>query len=379
MTEQVPIEQEPQKRNFRKILSAIFRWCSYVSIACLFISFFAPYVSPAVFWPIAFFGLLQPAFFFLNFLFLLWWAIRRKRHAFYSLAVLLFSLPHTWREFNIITGDKAPANSFSVMSYNVKVFDLYNWSHNLETRSKMFGLIRGQDPSILCIQEFYNEDSTTNSNLDSLLKKPGYPYYDVEYTTTLRKDDHWGVVTFSKFPIVNKGVIQFTTHNNNVCIYSDVIINSDTVRIYNMHLQSIALGKADYKFISAVTTLEDAQDEIESSKNILRRMKRAYAKRAGQAESIAAHMAQCPYPMIVCGDLNDTPVSYTYRTISSGLEDSFLECGFGLGKSFVNPTPVPRIDYIFHSEKFHAYEYQTLDEDGLSDHYPVRCKVVLTK
>jgi endonuclease/exonuclease/phosphatase family metal-dependent hydrolase len=279
--------------------------------------------------------------------------------------------------FRFGTQETAPAAAFTVMSYNVKLFDLYNWTGNKETRARIFSMLKSQSPDILSVQEFFNQDSGAFRNLDSLKKLLNLPYAHVEYTITLRKDDHWGVVTFSKFPIVNSGKIVFNNRNNNICIYTDMIINSDTVRVYNMHLQSVSFGYADYKFLDQVANGEDADSEVESSKNILRRMKRASVKRARQSESIREHIAACPYPVIVCGDFNDTPVSYTYEEISSELEDAFLEKGKGFGKTFVNPFPLPRIDYILHSPKFHVWEFETIQEKNLSDHYPVKCKMTM--
>lgn len=341
----------------------------------------APLVSPAVFWPLSFFGLIQPVFVLLNFIFLVYWSIRKRRQAFYSFAILLISIPYDLRQFSFHfgTAGKAPAAAFTVMSYNVKLFDLYNWSGNKQTRARMFSMLKSASPDLLTLQEFFNQDSGAFRNLDSLKKLLHLPYAHVEYTISLHKDDHWGVVTFSKFPIVNQGKIVFNNRNNNICIYTDVIIENDTVRIYNMHLQSVSFGYADYKFLDQLSKGEDADSEVESSKNILRRMKKASVKRSRQAESIAEHISKCHYPVIVCGDFNDTPVSYTYNTISSKLCDAFLEKGSGFGKSFVNPFPLPRIDYILHSEQFHVWEFKTIDEKNLSDHFPVICRMTMTK
>ncbi len=352
---------------------------NWFAIAGLFLASVSPYVSPAVFWPLAFFGLVHPAFVLLNLIFLLWWTIRRRKQAFYTLAILLLSIPFYAKQFpfRFHSSSAAPASAFTVMSYNVKLFDLYNWTGNKKTRGKMFSLLANEKPDLLNIQEFYNEDSGTFRNLDSLKSLLSFPYAHVEYTITLRKNDHWGVVTFSKFPIVNTGKIVFNTRNNNICIYTDLLIDGDTVRVYNMHLQSVSLGYADMKTLDQLGKGEDLDDEVESSKNILRRMKRAYIKRAHQAESIAEHMANCPYKIIVCGDFNDTPISYSYRIISDGLQDAFLESGSGLGKSFINPFPFPRIDYILHSSSMKAFEFKTIQENGMSDHYPVVCKMTV--
>jgi endonuclease/exonuclease/phosphatase family metal-dependent hydrolase len=371
-----PIKPKKKRSWFSRILLGL----NWFVIGGLLLACLAPYVSPAVFWPLAFFGLAQPVFVLLNLIFLTWWIIRKRRQAFYSLAILLCSIPGDLKEFHVdFSGPVKSGNQFFVMSYNVKLFDLYNWTGNKQTRNKMFTMLKENPCGIVCLQEFFNQDSGAFRNLDSLKKLLQLPNAHAEYTITLHKTDHWGVVTLTKYPIVNSGKIVFNNRNNNICIYTDMLINGDTVRVYNMHLQSISFGYADYKFIDQVASGEEADSEVESSKNILRRMKRAYIKRARQAESIAEHIAACPYPVIVCGDFNDTPVSYSYKTISEGLEDAFLEKGSGFGKSFVNPLPVPRIDYILHSPKFRAIDFEIIREKNLSDHYPVVAKLLMNK
>jgi endonuclease/exonuclease/phosphatase family metal-dependent hydrolase len=315
-----------------------------------------------------------------NILFLLYWIVRRKQQVYYTLIALLISMIHISKQFRIPLGapDPAPASAFSLMSWNVKLFDLYNWSGNKETRAKMFSLIKAQDPGVLCLQEFYSEDTGPFRNLDTLKSLLQYPFASEAYTITLRKTDHWGVATFSRYPIVHEGKIVFNNRSNNICLYSDIAVNGDTIRVYNMHLQSINFGYADIRFVETMLSEEEAEDELESSKNILRRMKRAYARRAEQANAIAKHMRTCPHPMIICGDFNDTPISYTYRILADDMHDAFRESGAGFGKTFVNPLPIPRIDYIFHSTTLKSWEFTTIKTEGMSDHYPVTCKLSFT-
>ncbi len=295
------------------------------------------------------------------------------------MGALILSLVHFNTQFQVSFGeqDKAPDNSFKLMSWNVKLFDLYNWSGNAETRSKMFSVITNEQPAVLCLQEFYSQDKGTFRNLDTLPKLLSLLHVHSAYTTTLRKTDHWGVATFSKYPIVNEGKIVFNVKSNNICIYTDLLVNKDTIRVYNMHLQSINFGYDDIHFVETMLNEEEAQNEIESSKNILRRMKRAYTRRAGQADAIAKHMSTCKYPMIICGDFNDTPISFTYNILTENMNDAFQESGSGFGKTFINPLPIPRIDYILHSNVLKSWEFKTIETEGMSDHYPIVCKISL--
>jgi hypothetical protein len=376
VTEAQYIEPVPSRKKL-SWFSRVVLFFNWFVIVGLLVADLSPYVNPARLWIFAFFGLLQPGLVILNLLFLLYWLIRRKRQAYYTLVALVISLVHFNSQYQISFGeqDKAPDSAFKLMSWNVKLFDLYNWTGNTETRSRMFGVIEDEIPDVLCLQEFYSQDKGTFRNLDTISKLMKFDFVHSAYTTTLRKTDHWGVATFSKFPIINEGKIVFNVRSNNICIYTDLLVGSDTIRVYNMHLQSINFGYDDIHFVETMLNEEEAQNEIESSKNILRRMKRAYTRRAGQADAIAEHMLECRYPMIICGDFNDTPVSYTYNILTRNMEDAFRVSGSGFGKTFINPLPIPRIDYILHSEQLQSWEFKTLEKTGMSDHFPIVCRI----
>jgi endonuclease/exonuclease/phosphatase family metal-dependent hydrolase len=375
---QTPEVSSPRKLSwFSKFLLGL----NAFAVVGLILSYIAPYINPDVFWPTAFFGLAYPIFILVNMLFLLYWLIRRRKLWMISLGVLVLGWTIQGRTFQWRFASPAPApkNCMRVISYNVKLFDLYNWSHNADTRSKIFKLIDAEKPAIFCVQEFFTEDEGEFQNLDTLRQLLSLPYTHVEYTVTLRKTDHWGVATFSKYPIVATGHIVFNSRSNNRCIYSDLLVEGDTIRVYNMHLQSINFGYVDYKFLSDLKAGKDVTDEAERSKNIIRRLNIGFVRRSRQADAVAENIAACPYPVIVCGDFNDTPVSYVYQTISKNLTDAFVESGTGFGKTFVNPLPFPRIDYILHSKQFQSYNFNVNQQQGLSDHYPIMCDIYKTK
>src|SRR5690606_35944163 len=134
---------------------------------------------------------------------------------------------------------------------------------------------------------------------------------------------YFGVATFTKFPIINKGEIAFENDPNNFCIYSDVLIESDTFRVFNAHLGSIRLQHDDYEFFGDQEGPEYPVKK-ETGQRILTRLKAAFEKRAVQAEKVTQEIAASPYPVIFCGDLNDTPVSYCYRQFNKLLQDAFV-------------------------------------------------------
>jgi endonuclease/exonuclease/phosphatase family metal-dependent hydrolase len=154
-------------------------------------------------------------------------------------------------------------------------------------------------------------------------------------------------------------------------------MDKDTFRVYNCHLQSIQLNHEHYQFMDSLKFRYDNQ-QIEEIKDISFRLRDAFIKRAAQADIIAAHLSSCPHPVIICGDFNDTPVSYTYRTIKDGLQDAFSGSGWGLGRTYNGKFPSFRIDYILHSESIEALFFSR-EKVKLSDHFPIISYLKLKK
>jgi endonuclease/exonuclease/phosphatase family metal-dependent hydrolase len=354
------------------LFNRIFLWLHYFTIIGLVVGISAKYISPEIFWVPAFFGLAFPYFYLLNILFMVFWLAQFKAATTLGVIALLLGASTAYRyvQFNS-AGNKPTSRELKVTSFNSMLFDLYNWSKNKESRAKILAGIAEIDPDILCLQEFYtSEQSGDFNNTDTIRQKLKMPYFHNEFTITLREHDHWGIATFSKFPIINQGTINFNTSSNNICIFSDIVINTDTIRVYNLHLQSISFSKEDNKFLEDVMAKKKLEDEMASSRNILRRLKRAFIKRTRQADMVAAHIKTSRYPVILCGDFNDTAASYAYEKLSEDLEDSFLERGFGLGRTYAGKWPQFRIDYILHDKRLECSRYRR-EQETYTDHFPI--------
>lgn len=349
-------------------------WLNYFAAIALLLSVLSKYISPATFWPLAFLGIGFPVLLGLNFLFVVFWGAQMRAWAMLSGAVILFSANNIFGNFQFQFSERTPSNKdIKIMDYNCMLFDLYNWSHNKHSRKIIFNMLQEEAPDILCLQEFYNSEKPTDfHNADTLVSFLETKNIHTEYTTTLRTTDHWGIATLTKFPIVRKGKIVFETTSNNICIYTDVLINKDTMRIYNMHLASISFGKKEYKFIEAINKNEYKDSSMIKSKSIIKRLRDGFLKRAQQSEMVAAHIKTCKYKIILCGDFNDTPSSFAYNTLSKDLKDAFRESGNGIGKTYHGSLPFLRIDYILHSKDFESYNYKRYPE-SLTDHYPISC------
>lgn len=339
----------------------------------LLVSIFAKYISPVLFWLPAFFGLAFPFLFIVNLFFVLYWVAQFKPAFLFGVIAFVLSIPTAYRYVQFsFSKEKNENHELKITSYNSMLFDLYNWTKNHETRPRIMSSLVDIKPDIICLQEFYTSEQKGDfNNIDSIKHILKTSYFHSEYTTTLRKHDHWGIATFSKYPIIKKGKIIFNTTSNNICIYSDIVVNRDTLRIYNVHLQSVSFSKKDNQFLEdVISEKRNAENEMENSKNILRRLKRAFLKRTMQVDMIVMHMKLCPYKMVLCGDFNETAASYSYQQLSRNLNDAFVEKGLGFGRTYAGKWPQFRIDYILHDKKLHCSDYRRSDET-YTDHYPI--------
>lgn len=292
----------------------------------------------------------------LNIIFALYWLLRGKVKLLLSIGVLILA----YFFFNPFIGfsSEGKANqfesTFKIMSYNVHLFNLYEEPKATLDVSKTFSdIIESKKPDIVCIQEFYQDQKHDFS---------AYPFQYIHFNKRKDKkgvltDDILGQAILSKYPIINKGAFDFKgTYNN--CLFVDIVKAQDTVRIYNIHLQSMGV-------LPKVSYLQEA-----NTKKLLGRMSNGFMRQQLQIEKILAHKADSPYPVLFSGDFNNTPFSYVYREMNKGMKDAFLERGNGLGTTYLFDSYPMRIDYILASETFEIVKFETIKKT-FSDHYPI--------
>ncbi|MFH1319332.1 MAG: endonuclease/exonuclease/phosphatase family protein [Bacteroidota bacterium] len=389
------------KSRYNKLsfISRLLLILNYIVAACLLISYAAHYINPEYFWQLAFFGMAYPILLAINILFVFFWIIKWKKYFLLSLIVVAAGYTHLFNFIQIRNINKTDSiesklvdpekSGFKLLSYNVRLFDLYNWrnNRNIVTRNKIFDFIRDESADVICLQEFFSDNTGYFTTLDTIIKFQDAKNYHVEYTQILSGKHHWGIATFSKYPVVNKGKILFESKSNNICIFTDIKVKNDTIRIYNAHLASMHFQYKDYQFLQNLGNIDPGYTPYkkdlpkkkagvyEGTKTILKRVKAAFIKRAKQAEHISEHISRSPYPVIICGDFNDTPTSYAYHKIAGGLTDAFTQSGSGLGRTYIGAFPSFRIDYILHSKKLNSFNFQTITSNDLSDHYPLSCYI----
>jgi endonuclease/exonuclease/phosphatase family metal-dependent hydrolase len=345
-----------------------------LALIAICLSYLSMFVSPEYFWMLAFMGLAHPILLIINLIFVVYWLFVRKKTALFSLFIILIGwgkIGDVYQISNKSNYENIPKDSLlEVMSYNVRLFDLYNWTENKNTRNNILELIRKQQSDIICFQEFFHEDTGIFNTLDTLKQIQEAKNVHIDYSAHVKNVNHWGIATFTRFPIIEKGLIHFKDSSDNISIFTDVLFHKDTVRIYNLHLESIRFRRADYEALEKITGKRD-ETNLDGPQRIISRMRRAYIRRARQTNVIREHIEASPHPVIVCGDFNDTPTSYAYHQIAKNLDDSYREKGNGIGSTYVGMIPFLRIDYVL----FDPIYFEVLDSKIIkkkySDHYPV--------
>ena len=349
-------------KSIRQIIGWIFRIGILLLAAGLATSYFSRYVNPAGTWFFAFFGLLFPQLVALNILLAILWTVVKRKIFWLHIAVILpafFFLPAyvQWRSGDHQPGRPAQHGEIKIITYNVHLFGVNTATRTLETLPGIKAFIEQEDPDIVCLQEAAVFDTAGIRRLF-----PHYPY--IHYRSRRLYGRAWfTTVTLSRHPVLKKDVIVFPD-SGNICIYTDISIGGQTVRVYNNHLESTRLD-----FAMSFSRLKEDTGRNNEIKRVTVRLRDAFKKRAAQVDKVAAHIAASPYPVLVCGDFNDLPMSYTYRKMKGNRRDAFMDAGTGIPSSFRSMLPAFRIDYIFNDDYFKAKQFY-IPKIRYSDHYP---------
>ncbi|WP_131539201.1 endonuclease/exonuclease/phosphatase family protein [Pedobacter nototheniae] len=324
---------------------------------------------------IAFFGLAYPFSLLGNVILLIWWSLNKKwLFAILTLAVIAFGYK-TLRATLAFGGSEGRAEksegSIRMMTYNVHSFKLYGENNTESVKEKMLKVVKDQNPDIICFQEFYTRYKGSFDTIDSLKALLNTKYY---YFVPTNKNEYEanGLAIFSKYKIINTGKIPFEQGiAGNMSIYADLQMGLKTLRIYNVHFQSISFEKQDYDYLDKV---KEMNTEIQPSKRILKMLKSAFLKRSNQVDIMKKEMATCETPYLIAGDFNDTPASYVVTQITTGLNNAFIKKGSGLGRTYNGKFPNFQIDYIATSKQLEILNYH-ITQAKLSDHFPVRSDI----
>jgi len=314
----------------------------------LILSLALPYIPPTVFPTVSVLSLTVPILIFVNLAFVIYWLLGLKKQLFLSLICLFIGFNFFNSLYKFKGQTIVSSNKLKVMSYNVRMFNIYKWIDNPNLIDEMTDFIKVENPDILCLQE-YHDSKKINFN---------YPY---KYIKITQQKQGFGQAIFSKYPIVKSGSLNFKKTINNA-IFIDIVKNEDTLRVYNVHLESLKLKPSDERF------------NKKSSEKLLKRIGSTFANQQNQIDLLKKSINACTYKKIICGDLNNTAFSWAYHQLSNELNDSFKLVGNGFGTTYKLFKIPLRIDFIFTDKSISVDGFKNYLEK-YSDHYPIMATI----
>jgi len=329
-------------------LEKIIHYLNIIVALLLLCSFIVPYFPPSTFPTFSLLSLAVSPLIVFNFLFLIYWLFRFKKSFFVSGAVLCATYFYFNPFYKISTeGNTMPKeHSLSILSYNVRLFNAYEEHVSAtEVKKHISNLINTNTPDIICIQEYYKKTAPSFKE---------YPYQFIHFKNKKQKLGH---AIFSKYPLIQKKGFDFKDSFNNT-IYADVVVDTDTLRLYNLHLQSLGI-------LPSVAFLQKKGTE-----RIKNKISQSFVRQQEQVKFISESIKKSSHPVIIAGDFNNTPFSYIYNTLKKEMNDAFLEKGNGLGTTYRFEGYPMRIDYILSSKKLEILKFKTI-KNTFSDHYPI--------
>lgn len=319
--------------------------------ASLVLACFVPYISLETVPFVAFLSLGIPILVLGNLLFVLFWGFRGKKQLFLSLIALIIGYVSlsSFFMFRFSSAANNKEADLKVMTYNVRGFNKYAWSKDATLGDQIIDFIKEENPDVLCLQEF--------SRIRYKQLKQ-YTYSFVSPNSTVQKSIQ---AIYSKYPIVNKGVLDFPNSVNNA-IFVDIVKNSDTLRVYNLHIESLKV------------TPDPEVLAQEASSKLYKRLSTSFTKQQQQAYVVAAHKKTTKNKILITGDFNSTQYANVYRTIRGDMQDTFQEKGSGYGRTYNFKYYPVRIDFILVDKSFEVVSHQNYNAK-LSDHFPVMTSI----
>ena len=326
------------------LLMLMLVFCTITTIVC-------QYVSPEKSGILSTLSIVAPVVYLLDIVVMFYWVVRGRWYFTITMLLMVFVGAFYISKYYKLEVDRKYDVTYKesrftkVMSYNV--------CEGL--KSSLLDYISSHRPDILCLQEI----ATNTDHWTSLIG---------QYNSTYDKFPYSSNQILSKYKIIRKGEIDGLHPMNGV--WADLRIKNDTIRVVNLHLQSTAIKVEDTRFLESHKYLVDKERESKL-RSIVERLVDNNRKRALQAQSVAEFLAKSPYRVLVCGDFNDVPLSYTYHTISKGLDDSFTRMADGFAYTYNTRYKLLRIDNVLLSPSIEVASYEVDNEVDLSDHFPV--------
>lgn len=334
----------------------------------LLLSYLAPYLHPKYFSFISVVAVFSPVVIFINIALACYWIIRWDKMALYSILILVVGVNHIAKFIQVPVrkmNQSAKASNLKIITFNAHFFTTP--SHK-DVLIPTIDYIDSLNADIICFQEFASSSQHDRVNIvNKLLSKYTYRYISkVEIKSTGM--EYYNAI-YSKYRVVNRANLPFG-NTLNQSMYADILYRGDTIRVFNNHLQTSNVTSSDIKFLSGDV------DQIASENSLFRffaigkKLGINSIKRAEQSDILHELVSDTPHSVIICGDHNAIPLSYTYNRIRGDMEDAYLNKGKWYGYTYKSFARLLRIDYVFHSDKFETISYQSPNVLW-SDHKPV--------
>ncbi len=331
----------------KSIVDGILYFINSIFALLLLIGYAIPYIKPQTLNSLSGFSLLTPLFVMVNLAFLAYWILRLKRIFLLPLIVLLIGFNNIPRLYKLNAKRVILTDDIKVMSYNVRMFNKYDWIKKDSIKEKINTLIAEKSPDILCLQEY-----APNPELEAM-----FPH---KYITYSKNNHNFGHAIFSQFPIIRKENLDFKDSSNNI-LYADILIGRDSLRIYNIHLESLRI-KPQINELNEETALKLSE-----------RISRVFNKQQDQVLTFLDHQQKTENKVIVMGDFNNTAYSWVYRQLLKGKNDAFVIAGKGFDKTYDYPFPI-RIDFILPDDSIEVNHFKRY-QNKYSDHFAIMARL----
>ena len=355
------------------MLRAVDLAMSCLTLTCIVLSvltLIVPYVPPARLGQLPVLALVAPLVYVVTVMTMLYWIIRWKwRRAAVTIVLALVGMMYAPRYFNPqfrrSYGDETyPQSAIKVMSYNLRCFypDVREGDY---TTDSIAAFVTRFNPDVICFQEYLMRNKAMRERFDSLLG---------DYRKTVLDAVHPPIAIYSRFRIVDSGRVAYTDADSlpkGKGMWADLLVGSDTVRVFNVHLNGTSINSNDADYIVNYRYMSDTARNRKLY-GMVKRLNANTVNRSHHVDVLAEAICETGRAKILCGDFNDTPMSYAYQRLSRDMKDAFRECGMGYSHTFRGFFDLLRIDYaMFDEEHFDVMSYEVPDSVCWSDHLPV--------
>lgn len=360
-------------RFIGKILFLMMLGMNVIAAFLLLLSAYSPHINPLLHPVWSCLGLFFPVFLLVNFCFLLFWLVFRRYYVLFPILTFLLCWDTVQAYFPINWLDsKAPEDAIKVLSYNTQAFGEKDL-HTREHQNAVLEYLQHSDADIICLQEYIWGGKLKKKDIDYALRSYRYKHYH-----PLAKGLN-GLGIYSRYPILSATPIFYDSNRNGSIAYR-IKVGNDTLLIVNNHLESNKILKSDVEVYQEMIDTPDSKKLLAGTRKLLGKMSEATAIRARQADEVLKQVRSASERyVVVCGDFNDTPVSYAHRVFHDELDDAFVKTGNGMGFSYNRDRMYVRIDHILTSKSLEVYECTVDNTIDASDHYPIWCYISFQK